>query len=163
MLWDVDWSTVSWHSDDPDRMQRVLRAWDDHLAHPSLPRVLAAHLGSAGFTDVEVQGHSFVAAEYTQDAYGVATIPVVERYVAGHEAVGPEVAAAWSQEQRALGERGAFFFACLQFAVAAVVPPADPGPELGPRTTPRGRRPRRRESAPARGRGSASGDGSRGR
>ena len=122
VLWDVDWSTVSWHSEDPDRMQRVLRAWDDHLAHPTLPRVLATHLRGAGFVDVDVRGHSFVAADYTQDAYGVATIPVVERYVAGHEAVGPEVAAAWSQEQRSLGERGAFFFACIQFAVSAIRP-----------------------------------------
>ena len=28
VLWDVDWATVSWHSTDPDRMRRVLAAWD---------------------------------------------------------------------------------------------------------------------------------------
>ena len=39
LIWDVDWSTVSWHSDDPQRMERFLRAWDDHLADP----VSAAH------------------------------------------------------------------------------------------------------------------------
>ena len=27
VIWDVDWSTVSWHSADPDRMRRVLRTW----------------------------------------------------------------------------------------------------------------------------------------
>ena len=119
VVWDVDWSTVSWHSDDPERMRLVLDAWDDHLAHPALPRVLGALLRAAGFVDVEAQGHSFVAPDYTPEAYGVATIPVVERYVAGHDAVGPELAAAWAQEQRGLGDRGEFFFACIQFGFAA--------------------------------------------
>lgn len=27
VVWDVDWSTVSWHSADPDRMRRVLTVW----------------------------------------------------------------------------------------------------------------------------------------
>ena len=42
VVWDIDWATVSWHSADPERMARVLRAWDDHLTHPSLPRTLTA-------------------------------------------------------------------------------------------------------------------------
>ena len=40
---------LSWHSDDPERMQRVLDAWDDHLADPVLPRTLGARLSAAGF------------------------------------------------------------------------------------------------------------------
>jgi arsenite methyltransferase len=122
VLWDVDWSTVSWHSSDADRMERVLSAWDDHLAHPSLPRTLAASMRDAGFEDVEMQGHSFATVEYTPQAYGVGLLPVLERYVSGHDAVGPELAAAWSREQRELGEQGAFFFACIQFAFAATRP-----------------------------------------
>ena len=42
LLWDVDWATVSWHSADPGRMDRILRAWDEHLTHPALPRALSA-------------------------------------------------------------------------------------------------------------------------
>ena len=48
VVWDVDWSTVSWHSADPDRMRRVLAVWDGHLVDPCLPRTLAARLRSAG-------------------------------------------------------------------------------------------------------------------
>jgi hypothetical protein len=33
VVWNVDWSTLSWHSPDPVRMGRVLRAWDEHLTH----------------------------------------------------------------------------------------------------------------------------------
>jgi arsenite methyltransferase len=122
VVWDVDWSTVSWHSADPSRMERVLAAWDDHLAHPALPRILASQLREAGFEDVEVAGHTFATADFTPDAYGVSAIPVVERYVAGHETIGPEVARDWAEEQRELGERGAFYFACVQFCFAATRP-----------------------------------------
>jgi arsenite methyltransferase len=48
VVWDVDWATVSWHSGDPDRMARVMRAWDEHLVHRSLPRTLAPAMTSAG-------------------------------------------------------------------------------------------------------------------
>jgi arsenite methyltransferase len=122
VVWDVDWTTVSWHSSDPARMERVLRAWDDHLAHTALPRTLAAHLRGAGFEDVQVMGHTFASAEYVSDAYGASLMPVIERYVAGHEAVGPDVAKAWGDDQRDLGARGEFFFACVQFCFAATRP-----------------------------------------
>jgi arsenite methyltransferase len=122
VVWDVDWTTVSWHSADPTRMDRVVGAWDDHLSHPALPRVLAGELRGAGFQEVQVAGHTFASTDFTPDAYGVAAIPVVERYVAGHEAIGPDVARAWADEQRELGERGAFFFACIQFCFSATRP-----------------------------------------
>src|SRR5581483_3541232 len=52
VVWDVDWSALSWHSEDPARMARVLAAWNRHLAHPALPRTLAGRLRKAGFADV---------------------------------------------------------------------------------------------------------------
>jgi ubiquinone/menaquinone biosynthesis C-methylase UbiE len=122
VVWDVDWTTVSWHSAEPARMDRVLAAWDDHLAHPALPRMLAAQLREAGFRDVQVAGHTFASTDFTPDAYGVAAIPVVERYLSAHETIGPDVARAWADEQRELGERGAFFFACIQFCFSATRP-----------------------------------------
>ncbi len=49
VVWDVDWATVSLHALDPALTERVLRAWDEHLTHPSLPRTLGPRLRSAGF------------------------------------------------------------------------------------------------------------------
>ena len=70
VIWDVDWATVSWHSEDPDRMARVLEAWDAHLAHPSLPRTLAASLRKAGFEEVRMDGHAFATADLSEETYG---------------------------------------------------------------------------------------------
>jgi arsenite methyltransferase len=122
VVWDVDWETVSWHSSDPDRMARVLRDWDAHLAHPSLPRTLTAQLRAAGFEDVRMDGHTFATNEFSPDSYGGALVPVLERYVAGRGEIAKPELDAWVAEQRELDERGEFFFACVQFGFRATKP-----------------------------------------
>jgi arsenite methyltransferase len=119
VIWDVDWTTVSIHSSDPDLTQRVLRVWDKHLTHPALPRTLAAELRRAGFGDVRADGHSFVSTEFVSDEYGPSIVPLIAQYVAGHEDVSEADAEAWEADLRTLGERGEFFFACIQFCFAA--------------------------------------------
>jgi arsenite methyltransferase len=115
VLWDVDWATLSWHSRDPDRMQRALRAWDEHLADPSLPRTLAPRMRAAGFEDVAMEAHAFATAEFTPDAYGSALLPLIADYMASVEGFGPAEAGAFEAEQRELAEAGEFYFACMQF------------------------------------------------
>ena len=63
VVWDIDWATLSMQSADPDRMSRMLRAWDRHLHEPSLPRTLAPRLRRARFTDVEMTAQAFATAE----------------------------------------------------------------------------------------------------
>jgi arsenite methyltransferase len=124
VVWDVDWGTVSWHSEDPERMQRVLRAWDEHLTHPSLPRSLTARLRAAGFGQVRAEGHVFATTEFDPEAFGTGLmLPLIEEFTAERPAVGPEVAAAWAAEQHELGARGELFFACTQFCFTAVREP----------------------------------------
>ena len=72
VVWDVDWGTLSWHSEQPERMTRMLRAWDRHLADPSLPRRLAPRLRAAGFENVVMEGHAFATSEFTADSSGSA-------------------------------------------------------------------------------------------
>jgi hypothetical protein len=100
-------------------MRRVLAIWDGHLADPCLPRTLAAGLRSVGFGDVRVEGHTFASAECTPDSYGAAVLPLIQRYVAGRDDITEEAAGRWAAEQHELGERGEFFFACIQFCFTA--------------------------------------------
>ena len=122
LLWDVDWATLSWHSADPDRMDRVMRSWDAHLSDPSLPRTLTAQMRAAGFDDVEMKGHSFATDAVTPETYAGALLQLMEDYVAGREEIGPNEARAWAEEQRELTERGQSFFACIQFCFTATRP-----------------------------------------
>ena len=119
LVWDVDWSTLSWHSGDAERMQRMLRAWDRHLAHPALPRTLAAALRAAGFTEVRVEAHAFATTELDPETFGGTVLSRVEQYLAGLDDVDREEAKAWAEEQHELGARGEYFFAVTQLCFTA--------------------------------------------
>jgi hypothetical protein len=45
---------------------------------------------------------------------------LLEQFVVGRDGITADEAKAWGDEARALGERGEFFFACIQFCFAAV-------------------------------------------
>jgi arsenite methyltransferase len=118
VVWDVDWSSVSWHTARPERMARVLRAFDEHLTHPALPRTLVASLRSAGFSDVRVEGHCFTATSLDPDSYvGAVVWPIIGPFVVGREGITARQAREWADEQRALDADGRFFFSCVQHRV----------------------------------------------
>jgi arsenite methyltransferase len=120
VVWDVDWTTLSIHSDDPDRTERVLKAWDEHLADPALPRTLASRLRSVGFVDVHMECHPFATAEFDPDTYGAALMPFMGAFVAGRQGIDGEEAQAWVAEQEQLGARGEYYSAVAQFCFTAV-------------------------------------------
>jgi arsenite methyltransferase len=116
LIWDVDWATVSWHSEDPARMQRFLAAWDKHLTDPTLPRTLSAQLRAAGFEDVEMQGHAFVTDILSEETYAGALVPMMAGFV------GTDEAQEWAEEQRQLAARREAYFACIQFCFTGTRP-----------------------------------------
>jgi ubiquinone/menaquinone biosynthesis C-methylase UbiE len=119
LVFDVDWATLSVHSDDPELTARVLHAWDEHLAHPSLPRTLATRLRAAGFEDVGMSAHAFATIAFDGESYGAALTPFIADFVAGRQGITGDEAQAWLDEQRRLGERGEFSFAVIQFCFTA--------------------------------------------
>jgi ubiquinone/menaquinone biosynthesis C-methylase UbiE len=119
VVWDVDWATVSIHSRDTVLTERVLRAWDEHLAAPSLPRTLGARLRSAGFEDVHVKAHAFAASGRDQETFGAALVPFIATFVAGRQGIGNVEAEAWAAEQYELMERDEFYFVSTQFSFTA--------------------------------------------
>jgi arsenite methyltransferase len=115
LVWDTDWATVSWYSADPTRMQRLLAAWDQHLAHPSLPQALAPAMRSMGFEGVEVAAHTFASAAWDPGTFGVSLVDMIANFGTGREGLSETDANEWADEQRELGECGKFFFAYTQF------------------------------------------------
>jgi arsenite methyltransferase len=119
LVFDIDWETLSVQTEDPRLTRRVLDAWDEHLAHRSLPRTLASRLRSGGFDDVRMEAHPFVTVEFDRDSYGAAVVPFIGAFVAGRQGIAEEEAQAWVAEQRRLGERGEFYFAVIQSCFTA--------------------------------------------
>jgi arsenite methyltransferase len=119
VIWDIDWSTLSWHSDDGERMARMLAAWDRHLADPVLPRTLAAALRRAGFTDVQRHAHVFDTTAMDPETFG-GNLPMnIRHYLAGLEDVDQEAATAWLADLSERDARGEYSFAFTQFRFTA--------------------------------------------
>jgi SAM-dependent methyltransferase len=122
VVWDIDWDTVSFNSPEPARTESVLRAWDEHLTHRSLPHTLGPRLRAAGFEEVRMEAHAFATADFDADSYGPALTPFIADFVAGRGGVSDHEAQAWLAEQRELGERGEFYFTSTQCCFTAVRP-----------------------------------------
>jgi ubiquinone/menaquinone biosynthesis C-methylase UbiE len=120
LVWDTDWRTFAMQDDELTR--RVHRAWDEHLAHRSLPRVLARSLREAGFEDVRARAYPLATVDFDPETYGGALVPFIAAFVPGHAGVSQADAEAWIAEQQALGERGEFYFAVTQFCFTARKP-----------------------------------------
>ena len=120
LIYDIDWATASMHSGDQDLTTRVLRAWDEHLAHPSLPRTLAPRLRAAGFEHVEMTAEAFATTEFDSGKYyGATLVPFIGAFVVGRQGITQAEAQAWIDEQMDLGSRGEFYFAVTQFCFTA--------------------------------------------
>lgn len=122
LVWDVDWSTLSWYSAEPARMQRMLQAWDRHLTHPALPRLLTAALRQAGFTDVQATGYAFTTTTLDPETYGGFALGAVQQYLAGLPDLDQTEVKAWADEQRALDTSGRYYYAVLQVCFTGTRP-----------------------------------------
>ena len=107
---DTDWHTILWHSADPDRMARVLKAWDEHLAHPVLPRVLNLLLRDARFSVRECKVIPYLDTEYKPEGYSYNMTQTIRRFVRDRQGITKQEAEAWAGELQNLAEAGAYFF-----------------------------------------------------
>jgi SAM-dependent methyltransferase len=124
VVWDVDWCTTSLSTRDDARTRRVLDAWDGHLAHPTLPRILPSRLRDAGFEDVRLDAHAFATDRFAPETYLGTIVALVESYVGGLGDDAADDVRGWVADLRDLDEQGAFYAAVTQVRVAARRPAA---------------------------------------
>jgi len=114
---DTDWDSIVWQSSDPERMRRVLGAWEAHLVDPHLPRSLPRALARAGFTDVRCEVIPVLNVGFDAQTFSADLLELIARFVAGRDGMPAEEAAAWAQDLRTLGED--YFFSLNRYLFLA--------------------------------------------
>jgi hypothetical protein len=109
-----------WHSSDPARSGRILAAWDDHLADPSLPRTLRPALRQVGFAVSRVEVLNVLNLDWSGYSQGVAGL--IAAFVVGRHGIDQATADAWHDDLRRLGVAGDYFFSLDQFLFLATKP-----------------------------------------
>jgi len=116
---DTDYDSLVIHTEDPERMRRVLLAWDDHFVHRDLPRALSPLLRDAGFSLRRRRAIPMFNPEYHRDAFSYHLTRLMAAFAAGRRGVTREEADAWLAEFDTLGRRGAYFFSLNRYLFVA--------------------------------------------
>jgi ubiquinone/menaquinone biosynthesis C-methylase UbiE len=121
LIHDTEWDAWAWHSSDRARMNRIMVAWDKHLADPHLPQTLGAKLTAAGFEDVGVE--PLVHVETTYDPASMSA--VLTKFIAGYvtsQGIPESEATVWADDLRALGASGDYFFSSNEYIFTGTKP-----------------------------------------
>jgi ubiquinone/menaquinone biosynthesis C-methylase UbiE len=110
---DTDWDSLVWHSADPDRMSRVLAAWDEHLTDPFLPRTLRLALARAGLNLERVETLNVLNLAWGGYSQGLAGL--VAAFVAGRRGLTAHDASEWLADVRGRDDEGSYFFSLDQY------------------------------------------------
>ena len=114
---DTDWDSIVWRSSDDERMARVLRAWDEHLAHPHLPRVLPELLTDEGFRLRRSEIVPVLNVSYERETYSANLLSMIAEFVSDRQGITSEQAAAWADDLRSLGPN--YFFSLNRYLFVA--------------------------------------------
>jgi ubiquinone/menaquinone biosynthesis C-methylase UbiE len=116
---DTDWQTILWHTTHPDRMARILKVWDEHLAHPVLPRTLGPLLYKAGFSVLQCKVIPYLDVTYKPENYSFHMTKTIRGFVRGRQGITREEADAWAGEFQELANAGVYFFCLNRFLFLA--------------------------------------------
>jgi ubiquinone/menaquinone biosynthesis C-methylase UbiE len=117
---DTDWSSLVWEARDRKRAERIIAAWEDHLADPHLPRRMAPALREARFEVAEVRPYTMFSLAH--DTFTAGLTALIAGFVPGHRGVKEEDASAWAAELARLSDEGAYFFSLTAYLFRAVRP-----------------------------------------
>jgi arsenite methyltransferase len=100
-------------------MNRILAAWQQHTAHPYLPRTLANILRRAGFRMEKEQVIPLLNASYDRNTYSNRLVDLIVPLVTNRRRITRAEAETWSQKLRQSGERGDYFFSLNRYLFLA--------------------------------------------
>ncbi len=121
---DTDWDSIVWHGANPALAARVLKAWEEHLAHAHLPGTLLDRLRRHGFVPQKLDTYVVLNPACDENTYSYGLIGLVRNFVPGRQSITGQDAEAWAEQLRRAGEAGRYFFSLNRYLFLAVNPPA---------------------------------------
>ena len=116
----TNWSSCVWHTENKERMRRVLDGWAAHEAHRDLPTVLAGELRKAGLQLFRQRAVPIINTSFSENSFSYWITKVIPGYVIGRGAVSKEEADAWAAEFVDLDQRGEYFFSLTPVLTEAI-------------------------------------------
>ncbi|MDI3335240.1 methyltransferase domain-containing protein [Defluviimonas aestuarii] len=116
---DMHWDSWVWSSDDRDRMQRMMTAWDSHLADRSVPEKLPQELAAAGFGNIRTIPVTFCDTVMKPDGLARMMLILMVGYVQQNNLLPEAEVMAWQSEQLARAAGGRFFMSLTHYVTVA--------------------------------------------
>ena len=107
------------HTEDTQRMARVLSEWDHHFVHPHLPRTLSRQLRDAGFLVRERAAFPMFNPEFADNTYAKGMLTMMASFAVGRKGISQSEADDWLAEFSTLNDQGLFFFSLNRYLFVA--------------------------------------------
>jgi ubiquinone/menaquinone biosynthesis C-methylase UbiE len=115
---DMHWDSWMWHSDEPERMATMMKAWDQHLADRCVPAKLPHMLQQVGYQVETIRPLVFVDTVLRNDGLAMMLLKLMQAYPLQNDLVDQPTVRAWADEQRRLTADRRFFFSLVHFVVS---------------------------------------------
>ena len=116
---DLHFGSFIWHSDNPERMSKLVSSWDKHFVSGTLPDRLPGILKAKGHEVEGVTPFTLTDHELKPDGIAIMMMHLMKQYAIDNAHVEEAEAQAWFDEQQTLSDEGRFFFSITQFVVVA--------------------------------------------
>lgn len=117
---DTGCKTLDWFSEDQDRMQRMLAAWDHHYTEPRVAALWPSLTQNVGFCAIDVVPFTFCDVTLRPDGIAFMLMHLMSRFAAENGHMAATETTQWFDEQVALAKQGRFFFSLTYYRMSAV-------------------------------------------
>ena len=115
VILDSDMRGIVWESRERSSMDRILAAWDRHVAWPDLPRILPGRLQAVGLKVVRCEALPFVTLAYHANTFVHGMARFIHQFVTSEAGISRDEADSWLREFDELERERSFFFAMNRF------------------------------------------------
>ena len=106
---DADWATQIWRAQDPQRSERVMKLWDEHLVDPNMPQTFTPKLRDAGFNVDMVEAVTSAEIDASEDSMNHYLMQFISPFAVA-QGMEKEEVDAWLADLAELNERGDYFY-----------------------------------------------------